>query len=171
MKKKTAYLAIGLSFMFVMLAVIYRGGAVVAGISVGISVAEPVEVIPVTSLLFSEREMDILHRIAWAEARGEDDKGLVLVINVIMNRIESPRFPDCVESVVFEPRQFCPVRNGAFDRATPCERIERLVYEALRGRDYSQGALYFRTIRGAEGSWHERDRTALFDHGVHRFYR
>ena len=121
---------------------------------------------------FSEAELDILYRIAWAEARGEDNKGLILVINVIMNRVNSPRFrnQNSIREVVFAPRQFTPITNGAFDRATPNQRIKDAVHRALRGEDYSRGALFFRAVRGAEGSWHETALTALFDHGGHRFY-
>ena len=148
------------------------------------------------SLPFSDEELNILYRIAWAEARGEDDKGLILVVNVIMNRVNSPRFPNTIREVVFQPRQFSPIINGAFDRATPDLRIKDAVHRALRGEDHSRGALFFRAIcervctqctqqftsvnehecsscsnsRGAEGSWHETALTALFDHGLHRFY-
>ena len=124
----------------------------------------------VDCLPLTDEELDILYRITWAEARGEDDKGMVLVVNVIFNRINAPQFPDCVKSVVFQPGQFCPVRNGQFDRATPCERITHAVHRAVQGEDHSQGALFFRMVQGAAGSWHENALTSLFDHGTHRFY-
>jgi len=116
-------------------------------------------------------ELDILRRIAWAEARGEDDKGIMLVVNVIMNRVNSPRFPGNIRDVVFQPNQFSPTWNGAFERAMPDSRINNLVDRALRGEDYSQGALFFRPVAGAKGSWHETALARLFDHGAHRFYR
>jgi len=123
-------------------------------------------------LPFTAEELNILYHIAWAEARGEDDIGLILVINVIMNRVASPQFRDqnTIREVVFAPGQFSPISNGAFDRATPDQRIKDAVHRALRGEDHSQGALFFRMIQGAEGSWHERALTPLFDHGTHRFY-
>jgi N-acetylmuramoyl-L-alanine amidase len=126
---------------------------------------------PPEALPFSADELDILYRLAWAEARGEDDKGLILVVNVVMNRVKSRGFPNTIRDVVFQPRQFSPVGNGAFERAAPCDRIKNAVHRALRGEDFSQGALYFRGVRGAECSWHETALTALFDHGGHRFYK
>ena len=117
------------------------------------------------------RGFDILYRIAWAEARGEDEKGIVLVTNVIINRVNSPQFPNTIRDVIFQPNQFTPVTNGSFDRATPDNRIRNAVHRALNGEDYSQGALFFRAVLGAEGSWHERALTRLFDHGGHRFYK
>jgi len=114
--------------------------------------------------------MDMLYRIAWAEARGEGDKGVILVINVIQNRLNDPRFPDTIHGVIHQPRQFTPVQNGQFARAAPCQQIKNAVHRALREEDHSRGALFFRTIRGAEGGWHERNLIRLFDYGGHRFY-
>ena len=121
-------------------------------------------------LSVTPEELDILHRIVWAEARGEDALGQQLVVNVIMNRVNSPDFPDTIRDVVFQPGQFTPITNGAFDRATPDQRMRDAVQAALDGADNSRGALFFRTIRGAEGSWHEQALRPLFDHGGHRFY-
>jgi len=128
------------------------------------------KIIPGTGEKISDADLDILHRIAWAEARGEDDKGIILIVNVIMNRVKSPQFPNGIRDVIFAPNQFSPVKDGAFDRATPNERIKKAVNRALSGEDYSRGALFFRTIAGADGGWHERSLTRLFDHGAHRFY-
>ena len=123
-------------------------------------------------LPFTPEEMDILYRIAWAEARGEDDKGLILVINVIMNRIASPEFrnQNTIREVVFAPNQFSPITNGAFDRAQPCQRIKDAVHRALTGEDYSRGALFFNAVRLQDTSWAGRNRTHLFNHGGHSFY-
>ena len=121
---------------------------------------------------FTDEEMDILARIVWAEARGEDDQGMALVVKVIMNRMKSPRFPNAntVRDVVFAPGQFTPITNGMFDKAMPDNRIRAAVKAAITGTDCSRGALFFRAIRGAEGSWHETALQRLFDHGAHRFY-
>jgi len=126
----------------------------------------------VECLPFAPEEMDILYHIAWAEARGEDDMGLILVINVIMNRIASPVFSNqnTVAEVVFAPNQFEPTRNGAFERATPDERIRNAVHRALQGEDYSRGALFFNVVRLQETSWAGRNRQHLFNHGGHSFY-
>ena len=88
--------------------------------------------------------------------RGEDALGQQLVVNVVVNRVNSPDFPDTIRDVVFQPGQFTPVMNGAFERATPDRRIRDAVQAAFSGEDNSRGALFFRAVRGAEGSWHER---------------
>ncbi|MCL2532353.1 MAG: cell wall hydrolase [Oscillospiraceae bacterium] len=117
------------------------------------------------------RERDMLYRIVWAEARGEDDLGQIMVVNVIFNRIADHRFPNCVESVIFAPGQFTPVTNGQFARATPNDRIRANVQRALNGEDFARGATFFRMIRGSAGSWHQNNLHHIFDHGTHRFFR
>ena len=124
-------------------------------------------------------DLDLLHRIVWAEARGEDDIGQILVVNVIMNRLNSGNFPDSISCVIYQRNrnssgtwvyQFSPVQNGSFHRATPCDRIIANVERALAGEDHSQGSLFFRMIDGAAGGWHERNLSRVLDHGTHRFY-
>ena len=46
------------------------------------------------------KEYNVLLRIVEAEAGGEDIIGKMLVANVIMNRVNSSRFPDTVTEVV-----------------------------------------------------------------------
>lgn len=58
---------------------------------------------------WSRKDSDILLRIAMAEAEGEGTEGKALVMNVILNRVESEEFPDSIEAVVFQPGQFEPV--------------------------------------------------------------
>jgi len=115
-------------------------------------------------------ETEALCKMVWAEARGEDDQGQRLVVHVILNRMASPNFPNGLLEVLFQQNAFSPVHNGAFDRATPCEVIRQNVEQALKESDQAQGATFFRTIAGAEGSWHQENLRQLFDYGGHRFY-
>ena len=50
------------------------------------------------------------------EARGESLEGQYAVGQVVMNRVEDPRYPDDVCSVVFEDRQFSFTHDGKPDR-------------------------------------------------------
>jgi len=46
------------------------------------------------------------------EARGEPYNGQVAVAAVILNRVNSPSFPNTVAGVIFEPRAFTAVTEG-----------------------------------------------------------
>jgi len=87
-------------------------------------------------------ERELLAHLIYAEAAGEPFEGKVAVAAVILNRLASPQFPKTIEGVVFEPYAFEPVRNGRLWRGTSQRSYEALD-EALRGRDPTNGALYF----------------------------
>jgi len=122
-------------------------------------------------ITLTDFEMDALCKMVWAEARGEDELGQRLVVHVIRNRMADSAFPDNLLEVLFQPNQFSPVRNGAFDRAEIDDRIRQRVIRALEEPDQAQEATFFRTIEGAEGSWHQKNLREVFDYGVHRFYK
>ena len=115
----------------------------------------------------------LLEKIIMAEAGYDDDtEGQILVGNVIFNRVKSSQFPNSIYDVVFQQNQFAPIYDGAYDKAVPNDSVKKAINLLLNGDDKSQGALYFRTIKGATPDcWHEKALTKVFDHGPHRFYR
>ena len=58
-------------------------------------------------------ESEMLLRIAMAEAEGESVEGKALVMLVVLNRVWSDKFPDTIEEVIFQPRQFSPAGTRA----------------------------------------------------------
>ena len=62
-------------------------------------------------------EMELLAQLVQAEAGNQSLEGKRLVVDVVLNRVADPRFPDTVEEVIFQPGQFSVVNNGAFERA------------------------------------------------------
>lgn len=130
-----------------------------------------------TPKMMSDTDYATLLRIVEAEAGGEDIKGRVLVANVIMNRVESDRFPDTVTDVVWDwtggTPQFSPTYDGRIEEVEVSKETEEAVKMALEGTDYSQGALFFVAKDQAEEGnvqWFERDLKKLFKYGVHDFY-
>jgi len=121
-------------------------------------------------------DVAMLKQIVHFEARGEDEKGQILVVNVIRNRLNSPRFPDILKDVIYAPGAFAPTTRPDFGTAIPTALTAEAVNKALNGVDYSQGATYFHSLSGITPEvWHERAVSdgrlkQLFDHGNHRFY-
>lgn len=122
----------------------------------------------------SEEEYDMLTRLVEAEAGGEDYIGQVLVANVVINRIRYWEFPSTIEGVIFEHNkghyQFQPA-SGKINRVTPSSSVKKAVDAALSGDDYSDGALYFVSVRYANTGWFDSNLDHLFTHGDHAFYR
>ncbi len=127
--------------------------------------------------LMSDEDYDTLLRIVEAEAGSEDIKGRVLVANVIMNRVKSEDFPNTVTEVVWDNSdgvpQFSPTYDGRINEVTVSDETKEAVKQALKGTDYSEGALFFIQKSAAEAhnvKWFEKDLKRLFKYGVHEFY-
>ena len=127
--------------------------------------------------LMSDEDYDTLLRIVEAEAGSEDIKGRVLVANVIMNRVKSEDFPNTVTEVVWDNSdgvpQFSPTYDGRITEVAVSDETREAVKQALKGTDYSEGALFFIQKSAAEEhnvKWFEKDLKRLFKYGVHEFY-
>ena len=122
----------------------------------------------------SDDDYQVLLRIVQAEAGVCDEKGKILVANVVLNRVKSQEFPDSVRSVVYEPSQFSPVSDGSINSVKVTEETKECVNRALEGEDYSDGALYFMNRRGSRSravSWFDAHLTYLFRHQNHEFFK
>ncbi len=95
----------------------------------------------------SAEEYEILTRIVEAEAGAEPYPTRLLIANIILNRVESERFPNNITDVVFQNNgktyQFSPISNGSYYSVTVKDGTRKAVEEALSGQDNSGGALYF----------------------------
>lgn len=86
---------------------------------------------------FTKEEISLLALVAMAEAEGESDVGKRLVIDTILNRVDSVHFPDTVYDVVYQKSQFSCIWNGRIDRCYVQEDIYELVKEEITKRlDY-----------------------------------
>lgn len=128
-------------------------------------------------LAISEEDYNNLLRIVEAEAGGEDEKGKILVANVVINRVMDEDFPDSITEVIFQKEngvtQFSPVSNGRIFKVSVSEETVEAVNKALGGEDYSQGALYFAARKYANSDnmrWFDESLEFLFEHGGHEFF-
>ena len=100
-------------------------------------VEEEPEVAEVEEELASDYEIELLALVTMAEAEGESDEGKRLVIDTILNRVDSGYFPDTIEEVVYQSGQFSSMWNGRVDRCYVDDYICELVREELKVRqDY-----------------------------------
>lgn len=122
---------------------------------------------------FSEEDYTVLCKIVEAEAGDQDEKGRILVANVIINRVISSGCT--IKEVVFSNNgrtyQFSPVRpGGSYYKTTASQLTIECVDRALKGEDYSEGAIYF-AMKTSSNSWFNTSLTFLFKHGDHYFYK
>lgn len=134
---------------------------------------EPEVVVPVRVIPCSDEDYNNFIRIVEAETTGGDLMSKILVADVIINRVRSPRFPATITEVIFQGNgeQFQPVSDGRFYTVPVTSVTIEAVERALLGEDYSMGATFFAATRSAyPGSWHDRALTRLFEYGGHVYF-
>ncbi len=126
----------------------------------------------------SEADYETLLKIVEAEAGCEDENGKLLVANVVLNRVESNKFPSTVQGVVYQADggkvQFTPAYNGRLNAVRVSDETRNAVDRALYGEDISKGALYFvaTSVAGTEkSSWFYNNLTHVLDYGGHSFFK
>lgn len=124
---------------------------------------EPV-VIPATPIIrtstyraFSQRECDLLERIARAEAGNQGVEGMALVMNVVINRADKG---SSIESVIYAPHQF----YTAGMPGTGNDESGEALLMIMNGWDESRGALYF-----CSTGWNQYGEEHLFQYKDHWF--
>ncbi|VEF47956.1 spore cortex-lytic enzyme [Bacillus freudenreichii] len=101
---------------------------------------------------FSQNDIQLMANAVHGEARGEPYEGQVAVAAVILNRVNSPSFPNTVSGVIFEPLAFTAVADGQI-WLTPNETSKRAVLDAINGWDPSSNALYYFNPDTATSAW------------------
>lgn len=101
---------------------------------------------------FSGEDLYWLSRAVYGEARGESYQGQVAVAAVILNRLESNKFPNTVKGIIFERLAFTAVADGQI-YLQPDTTAVRAAREAMAGSDPTGGALYYWNPAKATSKW------------------
>lgn len=117
----------------------------------------------------SDREYNILCKLVYAEAGSASSHCIKSVARTILNRVESPSFPNSVEGVAYDDGAFTVMNNGAYYSAAPNSKTIRCVDEVLDGWDETNGALFFEIY--SPNSWQANNLTYLYKTDGVAFYR
>ncbi|MEC0665908.1 spore cortex-lytic enzyme [Priestia flexa] len=101
---------------------------------------------------FSQNDIQLMANAVYGEARGEPYNGQVAVAAVILNRVNSPAFPNTVAGVIFEPRAFTAVADGQI-WLEPDETAKKAVLDAINGWDPTGNAMYYFNPDTATSAW------------------
>lgn len=116
------------------------------------------------TLPISQDELNLFAALVWSEAGDQPlPDGLCYVADVVLNRVDSPRWPNSISGVIYQSGQFSVVSNGALDRAyLNCPQIAYdAVISQLQNR-WNYQIQFFSMGYNANG-------TVAFTHGTH-FY-
>ena len=82
----------------------------------------------------STSDVQLLARAINGEARGEPYEGQVAVGAVILNRVKSPKFPNTIAGVIYEPGAFTAVSDGQINVAiSEGSTVVKAARDALNG--------------------------------------
>ncbi len=122
-------------------------------------------------------QFECLSQALYFEARGENVEGQQAVAEVILNRVDDPRFPDSICGVVHQSNSrgcqfsyYCDGRAETIQDQAAFADVAKVARAMMDGatRSLTDGATYFHT-RTTRPSWSRRfTRTAKFGH--HIFY-
>ena len=124
------------------------------------SYLEPLEVVTISEPEYqlTEEEIYLIAVITVNEAEGECEEGQRWVIDTILNRVDSPEFPNTVSEVIYQPSQFC-ASGSRMDKVLSDERTIDMIYneimplvrEELISRTNSE-VVYFNSIDYSYGT-------------------
>lgn len=116
----------------------------------------------VEDTLLPREDIELIALVTMAEAEGECEEGKRLVIDAILNRVDSVYFPDNVHDVVYQKHQFSSMWNGRIDKCIVDEDICQLVEEERKSRTNSNTIFFTAGGYGKYG-------TPMFRLGNHYF--
>jgi N-acetylmuramoyl-L-alanine amidase len=107
---------------------------------------------PIGLKSYSNKEIEMMAKMVHGEARGEALKGKVAVAAVILNRVESPEFPDTVGNVLFQDGAFTAVIDGQYNKSPEYDAYQA-VYLAINGMDPTKDAIFYYNPTIATSDW------------------
>lgn len=109
-------------------------------------------------------ELELLAQLVHAEAGNQSFEGKYLVAEVVLNRVESPDFPDSISEVIYQDGQFSVAHNGRLEKAAwdvDESDFEAVTYAVQLHED--KNVLYFNCNKNVGG------KGELFKIGGHYF--
>ena len=125
---------------------------------------------------YTSKELDLLARIMRAEALAEGDIGMLMVGNVVVNRVVANCYTftdiDSITDAIYQKNQFSGI-NGSLFQASPTTTEKRLAERVLRGEYYypATHALWFYApgSQNCKDTWYSQRLAGRYKN--HCFYR
>lgn len=114
-----------------------------------------------------------LAKIINAESEGESLEGKIAVGNVVLNRVESPEFPNNVYDVIHDKKggvQFTPVANGSINKYPGEESFTAAKICLENYRLTEKDILFFLNPEISVSNWVPNNRDFVMTIGRHDFY-
>lgn len=117
----------------------------------------------------SYQDTQLLMMVASAEALNQGTDGMKKVMEVILNRVESPDFPNTIQEVIYQSGQFESVTNGAIYKAEITPEVRQALAEVEKNRNADKDIVAFET--SANGRTLEKYFDYMYTLEDHDFYQ
>ena len=136
---------------------------------------------PITNL--TAEEINLIERLVECEVGDNpllQEQGYNLyyanlaVANVVLNRYRTDywEFPDTIEGVIFQEKQFTPVGSKEWETKIPSDVTKEAVHDALNGKMIvGIDTYWFCTLDCSAREWFEKNLELYGEVGPHVFYR
>ena len=89
-------------------------------------------------------QLELLALCVEAEAGNQDQMGKRLVVDVVLNRVDSPDYPNDIRGVISDSDQFATYNNGMIDHAEPADSTFEAVTMELSKRTNPDVYFFYR---------------------------
>lgn len=121
-----------------------------------------------TCLVVSVEDAEILMKIAVLEDH-TDEISQAYVMSIIMNRVNSPDYPNTIRQVVEQDGQFLKLTDERYMNAVP-DVNSHLALAMIEGRQVETD-FFFYEAKWVKNSWASRHREVALEYGGSRFYK
>jgi len=118
---------------------------------------------------YDQDDLCLLSRLIYAESGGESLAGMIGTGSVVLNRCASPRFPDTLEDVIFQPGQFDPVALNSIN-VEPSEKAIIAAKLCMEGYNTVLNSLFFYNPKIGNSTFFVNNCTFVITIGNHDFY-
>lgn len=98
----------------------------------------------------TKEEYELISKLVISEAGNETDDTKRLVIDVVLNRLDSVYFPNSIKEVIYQKNQFASVTNGDINQIESTVDVKSLIDEEIKVK-ISKDVIYFN--RGKYGKY------------------
>lgn len=102
------------------------------------------------TLQISYEDAQRLMMIAEAEAGDQGVEGMLKVMEVVMNRVESGEYPDSIREVIEQPYQFQPVTEGVYYTTVPSVNAHLALAELEKNLNPDKNIIAFETVENSK---------------------
>lgn len=117
--------------------------------------------------IVSNNEFEFACSIIEAESGICDWNGKLNVACVLVNRYNSPNFPNTFAKIIKEKSQFTTYSNGAYKKVRVSDDSRLALEFAYQIGDVTNGATYFHS---GKSKWHKNNLNFIFEDSWHKFY-